>query len=172
MCCIRVCQVRLFGSLNRIIGSVLGLLPFWAWAGVSGVVGVVFGLGLFTFVYADGASYMSNNPKTCVNCHVMRDVYEGWNHSSHKSVATCNDCHTPHNFPAKYVSKALNGWNHSYAFTTGDFDEPIRIKNFNREILQQNCLHCHGELAEPIIHHDTDKPTDCLSCHSRVGHGW
>ena len=34
----------------------------------------------------------------------------------------------PHNsIVAKYAVKALNGFRHSYAFTTGNFDEPIRI---------------------------------------------
>ena len=36
--------------------------------------------------------------------------------------------HTPHNsIVAKYAVKGLNGFRHSYAFTTGNFVEPILI---------------------------------------------
>lgn len=158
--------------LPLILARFVPVLPFWVWVGLALVFGVAAGLGVYTFAYAQGLSYMSSDPKACLNCHVMRDVYEGWNHSSHKSVATCNDCHIPHNFPAKYVAKGLNGWHHSSAFTTGKFHEPIRIKKYNREILLENCLGCHGSLTDSIIHQHSNSPTDCLRCHSRVGHGW
>lgn len=161
------------GQPNRLqvfLGKTLSTFPLWLWLCLSGMFGSVAGIGLYTFTYANGLSYMGNDPKTCVNCHVMRDVYDGWNHSSHKSVATCNDCHIPHNFLAKYIAKGSNGWHHSLAFTTGKFEEPIRIKKNNKEILQQNCLHCHGNLTDPIIHQHSNQPADCLHCHSRVGH--
>ena len=146
-------------------------LPFGAWMILVGLLGGIVGLGGFTFSYAEGLSYFSDDPKACVNCHVMREVYDGWNHGSHKAVAVCNDCHTPHTFPAKYLVKGVNGWNHSRAFTTGNFPEPIRITPFNREIAQANCLHCHGEFVSLISHEGSAHPTDCLSCHVGVGHG-
>src|SRR5687768_12330901 len=74
--------------------------------------GGLFGLGCYTFVYAQGASYLSNDPKACVNCHIMRDHYDGWLKASHHAVATCNDCHTPHEIIPKYFSKAENGFWH------------------------------------------------------------
>lgn len=146
-------------------------LPFGAWVMLVGLLGGIVGLGGFTFSYAEGFSYFSDEPEACVNCHVMREVYEGWNHSSHKAVAVCNDCHTPHTFPAKYLVKGINGWNHSRAFTTGDFPDPIRITPFNRQVAQANCLYCHGELVSLISHEGTADPTDCLTCHAGVGHG-
>jgi cytochrome c nitrite reductase small subunit len=36
------------------------------------LVGTTLGLGLFTFHYAKGTSYMSNDPLVCANCHVMQ----------------------------------------------------------------------------------------------------
>jgi cytochrome c nitrite reductase small subunit len=128
------------------------------------------GLGAFTFTYARGYSYLSNDPQACANCHVMRDVYDAWNHSSHKAVAVCNDCHTPHDFIGKYATKAYDGWKHSLAFTTGAVPEPIRITTLNRQIAQENCLRCHGDLVEPISHTEDTHPTDCLTCHAGVGH--
>ncbi|HET9764987.1 MAG TPA: cytochrome c nitrite reductase small subunit, partial [Casimicrobiaceae bacterium] len=36
------------------------------------LVGVLAGLGGYTFLYAEGFSYMSSDPRACVNCHIMR----------------------------------------------------------------------------------------------------
>ena len=154
----------------KLLESAAGIFPFWVWIALVGLFGLAAGIGIYTFSYAQGLSYMSNDPKACLNCHVMRDVYEGWNHGSHKAVATCNDCHIPHSLIPKYIAKGLNGWNHSSAFTTGNFPEPIRIKKFNRNVLEHNCINCHGEMVDLISHKDTNEPTDCLKCHSDVGH--
>jgi len=134
------------------------------------VLGVLVGLGSFTFVYARGTSYLSNDPETCVNCHIMRDEYEAWQTSSHRNFATCNDCHIPHTFPEKYIVKALNGFNHSRAFTMQDFPEPIRITEFNRDVTLENCLHCHADVTTMINHVGQSEPEDCLRCHATVGH--
>jgi cytochrome c nitrite reductase small subunit len=135
-----------------------------------GIVGGLFGMGTFTFIYAEGYSYFSNNPDACVNCHVMRDVYDRWNHSSHKAVAVCNDCHSPHRYPDAYVIKGINGWNHSVAFTTMDFPEPIQITQMNREVALENCTYCHGDFVVGIESHASEDPSNCLRCHAGVGH--
>ena len=36
-------------------------------------IGVVAGLGVYTFVYAKGASYLMNDPASCANCHIMNE---------------------------------------------------------------------------------------------------
>lgn len=145
--------------------------PFWTWLLMAALAGGILGLGGYTFIYAEGASYLSDDPAACVNCHVMRDVYDGWHKGSHTAVAVCNDCHTPHRFPDKYLVKALNGWNHSVAFTTDKFHEPIGITSLNRAVALENCLYCHGDFTVAISHQATDDPTDCLRCHQGVGHG-
>lgn len=75
--------------------------------------GLTFGIGIYTFVYAKGASYLTNDPEACANCHIMQDQYNGWQVSAHRSVAVCNDCHTPPGLIPKYVTKASNGFWHS-----------------------------------------------------------
>ena len=114
-------------------GSHHALVARWTGIGPLGLticigLGIVFGLGGYTFHYAEGLSYLGNDPRTCVNCHIMRDQYDGWQHASHHAVATCNDCHTPHDFIGKYATKAENGFWHSKGFTLQDFHEPIRIR--------------------------------------------
>lgn len=140
---------------------------------VAMVLGTFVGSAGFTFYYAEGASYLSNDPLACVNCHVMRDYYDSWQKSSHHAVATCNDCHIPHDFVGKWVTKAENGFWHSFYFTFQNFHEPIRIRPSNSAVLQQNCLDCHTEFVSPIIEHqfhDYD-PRGCVRCHETVGHG-
>jgi cytochrome c nitrite reductase small subunit len=58
-------------------------------------VGLAIGISGFTFVYARGASYLTDNPQACANCHVMEEQFSSWLRSSHRNVAVCNDCHTP-----------------------------------------------------------------------------
>jgi cytochrome c nitrite reductase small subunit len=139
----------------------------------AAMVGVLLGLGSYTFNYAEGLSYLSNNPQTCVNCHIMNDEFNGWTKSSHHAVATCNDCHLTHSFPQYYIDKGMNGWNHSKAFTLQNFHEPIMINDRNSRILQGNCLRCHGELVHNIVAgNKTDiSSVKCVTCHVNVGHG-
>jgi cytochrome c nitrite reductase small subunit len=137
------------------------------------VVGVPFGLGLFTFSYGEGISYFSTDPKACVNCHIMRSEYDSWQKSSHHATAKCVDCHLPHAFLPKYMAKAENGYWHSKGFTFQDFHEPIQIKPKNSQILQDNCLKCHGDFVHDIVGGSTTAKDAirCVHCHWDVGHG-
>lgn len=138
---------------------------------IAGLGGIALGIGTYTFVYAQGASYMTNDPAACANCHIMREQYDGWLHGSHRNVAVCNDCHAPHDFVGKYFTKALNGWNHSRAFTTGNFHEPIQVTPRNASITEAACRGCHGALTSAIEGpHAGGDPIRCASCHRDVGH--
>jgi cytochrome c nitrite reductase small subunit len=138
---------------------------------VAGSIGLAAGLGFFTFGYGEGASYLSNDPQACVNCHVMQGHYDSWANSSHRHVAVCNDCHLSPHPVGKWVTKADNGFFHSLAFTLDDFPEPIRIKERNRRVTQNACLHCHRETVHQMF---PTSPDDgmllCVHCHRDVGH--
>jgi cytochrome c nitrite reductase small subunit len=137
------------------------------------VFGALVGLGSFTFVYGEGASYFLTDPRACANCHIMQPQYDSWQKSSHHAVAGCIDCHLPHDFIGKYLAKAENGWHHSKGFTLQDFHEPIMIKPKNAAILQANCLACHGDLVHELVggvNGDSDE-VQCVHCHTGVGHG-
>ena len=132
--------------------------------------GLALGLGLYTFVYARGYSYLTNNPEACANCHVMQDYYSAWIKSSHHAVARCNDCHTPHNPAGKYAIKATNGFFHSLAFTTGRFPDNIRIKGYNDRVTESACKTCHAELTASILGVHNGSDISCIGCHFDVGH--
>lgn len=154
----------------RFLRSILDK-PLWQMVILLIAVGVPIGLGLFTFSYAKGASYLSDDPAACANCHVMRDQYEAWQHSSHRRVAVCNDCHTPHtSMVAKYAVKGINGFNHSLAFTTGVFNDPIRANDMNAAVVQENCVACHQNFTSMIAANHAGEELACVTCHNDVGH--
>jgi cytochrome c nitrite reductase small subunit len=143
----------------------------WLLIAITIAGGVLIGMGLFTFQYAEGGSYFSNDPESCINCHIMQDQYEMWRHSSHHEVAVCNDCHTPHDPLRKYIVKGINGWNHSVAFTLGTYPDNLEIREFNAEVVQANCVDCHETLVSQIhLAPGHDEPLACVSCHENAGH--
>jgi cytochrome c nitrite reductase small subunit len=103
----------------------------------------------------------------------MRQQYESWLKSSHHQVASCNDCHTPAGALGKYATKALNGFNHSLAFTTGRFHEPISANARNRRLAREACAKCHASIVDSMHAIGSDKERDapdCTRCHGSVGH--
>jgi cytochrome c nitrite reductase small subunit len=137
------------------------------------VAGLAAGIGGYTFRYAEGLSYLSTDPKACVNCHIMRAQYDGWQKASHHTAAVCVDCHLPHEFLPKYLAKAENGFRHSKEFTAQTFEEPITIKARGKEILQANCIRCHEDMVNKLNMGSPDGPglVECVHCHANVGHG-
>lgn len=152
----------LIGILGRITGVHMVMIL---------VISAFAGIGLFTFGYGNGVSYLTNNPDSCANCHIMQDHLDAWVKSSHKQVAKCNDCHLPHHPIRKWVTKGDNGFFHSLAFTTGRFHEPIQIKERNRRVTQEACLYCHADFVHNLL---PVEPADdvplCVNCHREVGH--
>ena len=135
------------------------------------VLGVLGGVGAFTFGYGQGASYLSSDPNACANCHVMQGHFDTWSASSHRRVAVCNDCHLPHHPIGKWVVKGDNGFFHSLAFTTGKFHEPIRIKPRNRRVTQSACQYCHEDFVHNMLPAEPGGDMlNCIHCHSDVGH--
>jgi cytochrome c nitrite reductase small subunit len=131
------------------------------------VLGVLGGIGAFTFGYGEGAAYLTNNPAACANCHVMQDHLRLLAEVQPPDVATCNDCHLPHDLVGKWITKADNGFFHSLAFTTGDFHEPIRIKPRNRRVTQHACLHCHADFVNHMLPEEPGGDMlNCVHCHS------
>jgi cytochrome c nitrite reductase small subunit len=135
------------------------------------LVGLLLGVGVYTFGYARGASYMTDNPSACANCHVMRDQFDSWMKGSHGKVAVCNDCHTPPGFIAKYSTKALNGFFHSLAFTTQHFPDEIQITGRNARVTEKSCMKCHEDIVSGIQSGRGHRgQVSCVTCHRSVGH--
>ncbi len=154
-------------SPRRGLPAGIGVLPI----AIAVLFGVFGGIGAFTFGYGKGASYLTNEPAACANCHVMQPQYDSWQKSGHGHVAVCNDCHLPHTFVGKWVTKADNGFFHSLAFTIGGFHEPIQIKPRNRRVTQNACLHCHKDSVNDMLPAKAGGDMLlCIHCHGDVGH--
>ncbi|AMD86003.1 respiratory nitrite reductase specific menaquinol--cytochrome-c reductase (NrfH) precursor [Capnocytophaga haemolytica] len=141
-------------------------------------IGAIIGFGLFIVYFGRVTDYMSDDPKACINCHVMTPHYMTWNKSSHREVATCNDCHVPHNSVfSKYYFKAKDGLYHSYVFTTHSEPQVIRAKDASIKVIHDNCIRCHieivtdGRTSATVANHFHDR-TDrlCWDCHRGVPH--
>jgi cytochrome c nitrite reductase small subunit len=146
--------------------------PPWRALALVALVGGIAGLSAFTFRHAQGASYLYDDPAACANCHVMQDVFDSWNRSRHHAVAVCNDCHTPHTFPEKYLVKGLNGVNHSAKFTLGGYPTNIRVTALNAAVVRANCVACHAGVVNHVatVAGPDEEPPDCVFCHGKVGH--
>lgn len=152
---------RRFGANARIVVGIFTIL-----------LGILGGIGAFTFGYGKGWSYMSSDPTMCINCHVMQDHYDAWQKSSHRHVAVCNDCHLPHHPIGKWVVKGDNGFFHSMKFTLGNFHDPIQIKPRNHRVTQGTCLHCHKDFVHEVAQVGAgESELECVHCHRDVGHG-
>jgi len=132
------------------------------------IIGVAFGMGIFTFVYAKGYSYLGHDSAACNNCHAMNDQYAGWLKGSHRTAAQCADCHTPFNPVTKYAMKSWSGFWHSYYFTSNTYPDNIEISRLGHRVVEGQCRACHEAITEQITHGDEE--TSCIRCHATVGH--
>lgn len=158
----------------------LFLIPPPQWRTAAAIVaGIMVGLGMFIFHTSNATSYLSDNPETCINCHVMYPQYASWKNSSHHAVTTCSDCHVPNdNVFLKYFFKASDGARHATIFTARAEPQVIQIKQAGANAVQENCKRCHQDLIEMsgLASHtfktaQMDDGKLCWDCHREVPHG-
>jgi len=143
------------------------------------LLGVIVGLMFYILRISNAASYLSDAPETCINCHVMNPQYATWNHSSHREVAHCNDCHVPHNnILNKYYFKAKDGLRHATMFTLRKEPQVIFIHEAGKQVVQDNCIRCHEKLVTDNVQiarfeHSKEyrKERSCVECHRETPHG-
>ena len=140
------------------------------------LLGAFVGVGLYILIVSNSTAYLSDDPKACVNCHVMYPQYATWQHSSHARVASCVDCHVPHdNYLHKYSFKAQDGLRHATIFTLRQEPQVIRIKEAGKQAVQANCLRCHeslfGETNATMFSPHADRQRVCWECHRETPHG-
>lgn len=145
---------------------------------LGGLIGMFGGAAGYTAHYAKATSYLSDDPRACVNCHIMNEQFNGWSSSPHHARAVCNDCHVPHDsIVGKYYVKAEHGYRHSKGFTFQDFHEPIQMTESSRKVVVDNCVRCHDSMTHEIRtaargdDQSLSGGVDCIHCHANVAHG-
>ncbi len=141
--------------------------------------GMLVGFGALAIHVGNATSYLSDDPKACMNCHVMAPQFATWERSSHARVTVCNDCHVPHdNLVSKFLFKAMDGARHSFMFTFRMEPQVIRIHDAGASVVQENCIRCHTHQTQNVkekfvtldeVKHGGGKL--CWDCHRETPHG-
>jgi cytochrome c nitrite reductase small subunit len=141
--------------------------------------GILTGLALLVVRISNAASYLSDQPETCMNCHVMSPQYATWQRGSHGRNTVCNDCHVPHNnVLSKYAFKAQDGMRHSFIFTFRLEPQVIHVREAGINVIQENCKRCHSfVIQKTTLTEVTGKNAEhgagklCWECHRETPHG-
>lgn len=144
---------------------------------------VIVAIGLFAYVVkaSNMISYLSSDPKVCINCHTMNTHYATWQHSSHRGRATCVECHLPRDtFVNKMLAKSRDGFKHTMAMTFRTYGMNIRATEDASNRIQANCIMCHQEMVSQMainssLYQSSAKKNSidrkCWDCHRDVPHG-
>lgn len=145
---------------------------------VAALTGLIIGLIFFILYISKAHSYLSDDPRACINCHIMAPEYSTWAHSSHGRNTVCNDCHVPHdNVARKYYFKAMDGLRHATIFSWRAEPQVITMHKPGQKVVQENCIRCHDALNSVVGTAVTAKQARhgdgklCWDCHSDVPHG-
>ena len=161
--------------LDKIQAGLRFVLPPVNWRfSVMILLGVISGLGIFIIYISKATSYLSEKPEVCMNCHIMAPQYNSWNHSAHREVATCNDCHVPQdNIVNHYRFKATDGLRHSWMFTFRLEPQVIKIHAAGKQVVNENCKRCHEKLISctSLIGLNSETDRHCSECHRETPHG-
>ena len=123
---------------------------------------------------------IGDDPKACINCHIMSPYYATWSHSSHARNATCNDCHVPNgNILSHYLFKGKDGMKHVAYFVTKSERQTIMAEEASAEVIMDNCIRCHKQLNTEFVKTgridymmaQRGEGKACWDCHRNVPHG-
>jgi len=164
-------MIAITATLRRLLG--LRFLPARWQTPMFVCWGLLAGLGIAVLYVSRAPSYLSDDPETCINCHVMTTHYVTWQHSAHRNVATCNDCHVPHtDVFSEYAFKAKDGLWHATVFTMRWEPQAIEMSADAIPVVERNCRRCHERAVDEtsLVEHS---PGDlrCWDCHRDVPHG-
>ncbi len=152
--------------------------PKWRFT-VIVLTGILTGILLLVVHISNATSYLSEEPETCINCHVMYPYFASWSKDSHARDATCVDCHIPQdNICSKYFVKATDGLAHATYFTMRWEPQVIQIKSRGTRVVQDNCIRCHLDLVDMVQLVEVTAASAaagegklCWDCHRETPHG-
>jgi cytochrome c nitrite reductase small subunit len=108
----------------------------------------------------------SEQPAFCGSCHTMQSQFEAWFHTGAHRRKNCVDCHLPNdNLALHYMWKSIDGMKDVAFQYSGAYDEPITLSAHGAQVVQGNCIRCHGATVEFV-----DPQRKCWDCHRRLMH--
>ncbi len=110
-----------------------------------------------------------DGPGFCGICHVMQPEVDTYLNSSHREVTSCGSCHVPDDFLRGGLYKSYTGTKDLLATLTGR-DEFIRASKLGKDVVQENCLRCHGVMLRDIGDTKEEGGTYCFDCHRGIPH--
>lgn len=132
----------------------------WKWLAGGLVLGVV-----LSGVFAWGLN-ATDQRQFCASCHLMQEAAVTQKMGPHANL-TCNECHAPHALIAKIPFKAKAGFEDVTGNIAGK-DLPIPPSQTQREVVQQNCIACHGPINKTVA--SMAVKSYCVDCHRSVAH--
>lgn len=147
---------------------------------LSVLLGIMFGGGIYFLYLLRAHTYLGDDSKACINCHIMTPYYATWMYSSHGRDATCNDCHVPNdNVVEKYAFKGMDGMKHVFAFLTHSEHQVPEAQEASSQVIMNNCIRCHTNLNSELVKTgkvdymmtQVGEGKACWDCHRSVPHG-
>lgn len=143
------------------------------------LIAIVVALIVLIIKYSNSLSYLSKDSGACINCHIMDSYYASWQHSSHKNVAQCIQCHLPtDNIVHEYYEKAVTGVDHTFHFIIRAEGQVPRANDSTKRMIEKNCIACHRTKVHNLTRDgfNANKTKGkykvyCWDCHRGVPHG-
>jgi len=165
--------------------SVLALVVIGLLLGAGGVIGTQ------VMVAATGTNEFCSNA-----CHSMQWVAKEYAQSGHHLnrtgvIATCHDCHIPHQYPEILWYKAKAGIKDAIGEMRGVISTEEKFKRERlrmaksvwaeyKENNSANCQHCHAftpeivakqkDFVQPMHQQVLAKAATCVDCHKGIAH--
>ncbi|MCU0598695.1 MAG: NapC/NirT family cytochrome c [Desulfobacterales bacterium] len=130
----------------------------------SVIIAIMFGAAIV--IGSSFAMTATDKSGFCGSCHSMSESSLTHSKSLHAKLA-CNECHAPHNIAVKIPFKSKEAMRDVTATMTKNIPDLIHAGGETRDVVQKNCLRCHGAVIEGVSM--TAKPY-CTDCHRNVPH--
>ena len=130
-----------------------------------------FVIGAAAVAVVSFALHATGTPTFCGQCHSMKHEAETFAVSSHRNQ-DCVECHLPHDNTAHYIiEKGRTGIVDIYHEAMRDYPNRIKLDADARNMINENCMRCHGATMSYVDNSPHGPQDNCLKCHSKVAHG-
>jgi len=148
-------------------------------------IGVAVPVLLFLLLPASSVYYHATAGEGCARCHEIRETYDLWRQSTHRSVS-CSACHG--DALTSGIDFELANARRVVRHVQGDLPEQIRVKGLDVARMMERCKSCHrqefadwqagphGSTFSKIFldqkhNHQRLLMDDCLRCHGTYYEG-